>query len=158
MISGFHVAPCYGLFPLISRCFPASSANPRDMECNMSRRKNHLPIGSTLASAAENCRKPTEFVRSVFANMAGYHKDSQVRLALDSNPRFPDYLIEMLFSDEEEGESVLHAQSIAVFSGKDHVGALTDEINIRRPWSSEAMSYTDVRQLLGRLRGILPSP
>lgn len=124
----------------------------------MKKAKRLLPADCRLASAVENLRNPTEFVRAVLANMAGYHKDCQLRIALDSNPRCPDYLIEMLFDDEEDGEVVVHSQSIATFSGKDHVGTLTDGPRLRRPWSSHAMSYSEVQQLLGHLRGMIPHP
>ncbi|MCV3737922.1 hypothetical protein OCK02_17100 [Rhizobium sp. TRM96647] len=123
----------------------------------MKRARKLLAADCDLETIAGSLRDAVEFVRSVFANMAGYSKDCQVRIALDSNPRCPDYLIEMLFHDEEGGHAIVHAQAIAVFSGKNHVGALADDANIRRTWSSSAMTYSNVQQLLGRLRGVLPA-
>ncbi|MGR9415880.1 hypothetical protein [Rhizobium leguminosarum] len=91
-------------------------------------------------------------------NMTGCHKECQVRIALDSSPRFPDYLVEMLFYDDDNGEEVVYAQSLAVFSGRTHKGDLVDDRNISRLWSSQAMTYLEVQTLLGELRGLLPSP
>ncbi|MBX5175329.1 hypothetical protein HJB77_03335 [Rhizobium lentis] len=115
-----------------------------------------LSSDSTIRSVKTELKDAMEYVRSAFGNMAGYHKDCQIRLALDSSPRFPDYLVEMLFYDDEDGQEIVRAQTMAVFSGRTHKGELLDDKNISRPWSSQAMSYLEVRTLVGELRGILP--
>lgn len=112
--------------------------------------KARLPEGSTLATISDRLRRPEEFVRSTFGNMAGYYRDCQVRLDLCSNPSAPDYLIEMLIDDEDDRIP----QSIAVFSGRSHKGQLYQDDQRPRLWSSGAMTWKEVQTLLGRLRGI----
>lgn len=119
--------------------------------------KRLLPSDCTARSMKMDFKNPEEYVRALFGNMTGYDKECQVRLALDSSPRFPDYQVEMLFYDDENGEEIVHAQSSAVFSGRTHKGELVDHANTFRPWSSQVMSYLEVRTLLGELRGLLPS-
>ncbi len=117
--------------------------------------KGQLPSDCTFRSISGELKDATEFVRSAFHNMTGCNQDCQVRIALDSNMRFPDYRLEMLFEDEEDGETIIHAQPIAVFSGRNHKGTLSDAGNLSRPWSSAVMSYKQVQRMLGELRGIL---
>lgn len=117
--------------------------------------KGLLPSDCTFRSISGELKGATEFVRSAFHNMTGCNQDCQVRIALDSNVRFPDYRLEMLIEDEEGGETIVHAQPIAVFSGRNHKGTLSDADNLSRPWSSAAMTYAEVQRLLGELRGIL---
>ncbi len=120
--------------------------------------KQLLPSDCDFRSISDELKNPTEFVRAALGNMAGCSQECQVRIALDSNVRFPDYRLEMLFEDGDGGETIIHAQSIAVFSGRKHEGTLSDASNLSRPWSSAAMTYAQIQQLLGELRGILSPP
>ena len=141
------------------RRFNAGEDISNEMDWKEARRPNVkrlLPRDSTVRSMKTEFKDAKEYVRSLFGNMGGCFKDCQVRLALDSSPRFPDYQVEMLFYDDEGGEEIVHAQSLAVFSGRTHKGQLVDHINIARPWSSDAMTYLEVQTLLGELRGLLP--
>ena len=86
--------------------------------------------------------------------MTGYYRDCQVRLAVETKGKFPDYLIQMLIFDEETGTEVIHEQSICVCSGRRHDAEVAGADNLMRLWSSAAMRYEDVQQLLGELRGL----
>lgn len=112
-----------------------------------------LPPDATLATCVHGLKKPEEFVRKVFGNMAGYYRDCQVRLAADSNARAPDYVIEWRVFDEGTGTEVVHEQSVAVFSGRSHAGEVATGENLMRPWCLEAMTWREVQSLLGKLRG-----
>lgn len=113
-----------------------------------------LPDNVTLRTLVGSLSDPTEFVRCVFANMRGYYKDCQVRLATDRSGKHPDYMVEMLFYDDDhDGQEIAHPQPIAVFSGRTHTGALVDAENTRRLWSREATKWGDVQALLVELRG-----
>lgn len=139
--------------------FDAGEDISNEVDWKKTRRPNMkrlLPRDSTVRSMKTEFRDSEEYVRSLLGNMGGCYKDCQVRLALDSSPRFPDYKVEMLFYDDEDDEEIVHAQSLAVFSGRTHKGQLVDHINIARPWSSDAMTYLEVQTLLGEIRGLLP--
>jgi hypothetical protein len=100
----------------------------------------------------EFLKHPEEFVRNVLKNMEGYFRECQVRLARDSTPSRPDYLVEMLFYDEEDDIDVTIPQSIAVFVGRNHSGDLIDAMNSSRVWSTQAMKFEEVQMLLGDIR------
>ncbi|PYE88765.1 hypothetical protein C7477_106138 [Phyllobacterium leguminum] len=116
--------------------------------------KPALPPDATLVTIMGLVDNQTEYVRAVLGNMRGYDKDCQVRLSINSNPRRPDYLIEALFYDAIDGEDVAHPQSVAIFNGRTHKGALAVEDTKRRLWSSHAMRFEAVQRLLGELRGL----
>jgi hypothetical protein len=118
--------------------------------------KQRLARDATLRTALPLLRVPEEYVRNVFSNMAGMFRDCQVRLFVDSNPAWPDYVIEMLFDDVVDGEEVEVSQSLAVFNGRSHQGDLTKSDDYKRLWSTAAMNWAEVQTLLGELRGILP--
>lgn len=136
--------------------FPEHSATPRDMECNMNRNKKLLPLDATLRLLARDLKDPHEFVRAVYANMAGHQHDCQVRLALDTRASFPDYQVEFFIYGDVDGEEVAFPQTAAVFNGRNHQEVTYDGTELARPWSLKAMTHPEIRQLHGELRGILP--
>lgn len=101
---------------------------------------------------------PTEFVRRVLDNMTGYHQECQVRLVIDSAPARPDYGVEMLFEDEVDGERVDIPQPMTVVPGRTHAAVLAIDVPESGHWSSEAMTFAEVQQLLGELRGFQNEP
>jgi len=111
---------------------------------------------TTLRTIVETLPDAQEFVRRVLGNMTGCSGDCQVRFAVDRKTRRPDYLVEMLIFDEVTGLEIIHIQSLAVVSGRTHEGDLVDATNIRRAWSTEAMTFKQVQLLLGELRGYSP--
>ncbi|RUV13036.1 hypothetical protein [Mesorhizobium sp. M5C.F.Ca.IN.020.32.2.1] len=114
--------------------------------------KVSLPGDATLRSVIEGLPNAEEFVRSVLHNMTGYYRDCQVRLARDVNPKWPDYLVEMLFFENDE---IAGVQVTAVFKGRSHKGELADAVNTNRPWSSTSMRFEEVQALRGELRAML---
>lgn len=118
--------------------------------------KTAIPADATLRTLAGTLVRSVDFVRSVLENMTGYYQDCQVRAACNSDPRRPDYLLEMLFFDQEDGAEVVHRQSVTVFQGKTQKGACSMDDRAERVWSDSAMSFREVQQLLGDLRGVDP--
>lgn len=113
-----------------------------------------MPQTVTVRDVAQTVADPAEYVRRVFDNMRGYHRDCQVRLAVDRQVKQPDYLVELLIYDEEDGIEVAVPQAMAVFSGRTHTGEDAWGQNKVRTWSTEAMNWSEVQVLLGELRGI----
>lgn len=106
----------------------------------------------TINDVVASLKDPVEYVRRVFDNMRGYHRDCQVRLALDRKSNPPDYIIDMLIYDEIDGQEAIIPQSIAVFSGRTHNCEEDPEKNMNRLWSETAMTWIEVQALLGKLR------
>lgn len=127
----------------------------RRLVCQGVSMESLLPRDCTLRSLAHQMSAPVEFVRAVFANMAGYQQDCQARLALNCKAARPDYQIEFLIYDEIDGEEVIIPQTAAVFIGSKHIEPTYDDATLDRPWSSHAMTWLEVRQLLGELRGLI---
>ncbi|MDW9358925.1 hypothetical protein [Sinorhizobium meliloti] len=119
--------------------------------------KAPLPADCTLWSLKGNLKDPKEFVRQVLGNMTGHQRDCQIRLALDCPALYPDYQVEFFIYDDVEGEEIAFAQTAAVFKGRGHREVTYDGTELNRPWSSKTMTFLEVQQLLGELRGILSS-
>lgn len=113
---------------------------------------------STLRTLVSGLKNPEEFVRRALGNMLECTRDCQVRVVLDSNTAFPDYVVEMLFDDVVDGEEIEHSQPTAFFKGRNHQGRLIEPADYDRPWSSEAMRFEEVQALIGELRNFTPKP
>lgn len=111
-------------------------------------RQTVVSADSTLRTISQHLTDSHEFVRKVLGNMTGLSRNCAVRLLCNSDPARPDYLIEMLIYDEEEGEVVTHHQPLAVISGKTH-RQISDDW--RRLYSSSEMTFAEVQELLGDL-------
>lgn len=120
--------------------------------------KKLLPASSTFRTSVGNIPNGPEFVRAAFHNMRGYHGDCQIRLALDSPLSRPIYRVEFFIHDEINGEEVAFPQPAAAFQGTKHRELTYDDAEARSAWSLVAMSYKDMKQLIGELRGLLPPP
>lgn len=117
------------------------------------RMKKQLPRDATLRSIVGELKHQREFVRSVFANMAGHMQDCQVRLALDTGTRSPDYRVEFFIYDEIDGEEVAFPQTADIFSGGTHKAV--DLFETDRNWSTNALGHAEIKQLHGELLGRL---
>lgn len=114
-----------------------------------------LPADATLRTIVNLLANPEEFVRAVFANMRGGRSDTGVRIALNSNPKWPDYCLEMHFEEQNEiGDwEVVGASIMAEISGRSHKELPYTDHRCDRAWSSAVMSWEDVQLLIGELRG-----
>ncbi|WP_141399525.1 hypothetical protein [Rhizobium sophoriradicis] len=90
--------------------------------------------------------------------MAGLHRDCQVRVSLVSNIRCPDYQIEDFIYDDDDGEEVKIAVPVRIFRGRTHKEVDYESDDLLIGWSSKAMHYGDIQQLLGELRKAGGSP
>jgi hypothetical protein len=81
--------------------------------------------------------------------MTGLYRDCAVRLLCNGDPMRPDYLIEMLIYDDDDGEVAIRHQSLSAISGKTH-----REISgwQKRHWCNASMTFSEVQELLGELR------
>jgi hypothetical protein len=113
--------------------------------------KRLLPATSTLATLAAEINNAENFARDVLGNMTGHKRDCQVRLALNSAAKAPDYAVEFLIYDDIDGEEVAFPQTAGVYLGRGHRAVTYDGTVLDRPWSQTAMKYTEVQQLIGEL-------
>ncbi|MGO7531701.1 hypothetical protein [Rhizobium leguminosarum] len=113
--------------------------------------KKLLPQDSTLRTLNDVIRSPENFARDVLGNMVGFQRDCQVRLALNSAAKAPDYAVEFLIYDDIDGEEVAFPQTAGVYLGRGHRAVTYDGTVLDRPWSQTAMKYTEVQQLIGEL-------
>lgn len=61
--------------------------------------KMRIADGSTLRTLVPSLKDPIEFVRRALGSMLSCDRYGRLRVALDSNPHAPDYLVEMLVHD-----------------------------------------------------------
>ncbi|MGO7269816.1 hypothetical protein ACCS56_17585 [Rhizobium ruizarguesonis] len=115
--------------------------------------KRLLPATSTLATLAAEINNAENFARDVLGNMTGHKRDCQVRLALDTTVKWPDYRIEFFIYDDIDGEEVAFPQTAGIYRGRGHRAVPYDGKEHDRPWSHAAMRFAEVQQLIGKLMG-----
>ena len=124
-----------------------------------------LPDSATIEDVVNTLENPIDYVRQVFGNMTAIrreHGSAVVSIGTTGRGIFPHYRVDpgrsieaihKMLQEEEGGEELLDAHFVA-FHGRNHKqldwgpGELHGE-----HWSASHMTWEEVRELLGRLRG-----
>ncbi|WP_376702526.1 hypothetical protein RQ479_21280 [Mesorhizobium sp. ISC25] len=85
--------------------------------------------------------------------MTGYGKDIQIRVGVCGNPKFPNYVLEQLFFDNDEPEHPGCPVTMAIYNGRTQKEFDYNQLGeYSESWSSAAMTFVEVQALIGELR------
>ncbi len=104
-----------------------------------------LEPDATIADLVTTLQEPEEYVRVVLGNMHACkqkHKDAIVRIGITGQGRMPFHKITYVENGSEK-----------LFGAFDGRNAFTDVQIHTDTWSSKSMTYLEVQNLLGSLRG-----
>ena len=111
-----------------------------------------IPNNSTIASIIGKLSDPDGYVAGVFQNAHDCLKackTSYVRIGIMGKGRSPHYRTEY-----DEFGYTYPIPIFKTFDGRNHKVLIeNDDILLDEHWSSERMSYEQVRELLGQIRG-----
>ncbi|HEY1932273.1 MAG TPA: hypothetical protein VGG99_09700 [Acetobacteraceae bacterium] len=109
-----------------------------------------LPLDATIADVVSTLAKAEDYVRHVVSNLSRMQREYGtvvVRIGITGTGHLPNYRL-----DHADGPS----EPIAAFDGATHK-PFSDVRKIdTENWSTGSMTYQEVRDLLGKLRGINP--
>lgn len=114
--------------------------------------KPHLPQTATLATVVDGLAEPEEYVRRIFSQMGKRREDIQVRVSIASDTEAPDYIFDECMGEPADPDDRGHPVPMAAFSGRTHRPLSCAKTDRPLNWSTSAMSWQQVQDLLGRLR------
>lgn len=103
-----------------------------------------LPLDATIDDVRDSLERPDEYVRVVLGNMSACrrkHGNAHVRIGVTGAGKVPYHKITYQYDKSE--------QLYDAFDGVSPFAVAPDDLN----WSTKSMSFDDVRNLLGEIRG-----
>jgi hypothetical protein len=129
--------------------------------CNMARLK--LEANATIADVAALLDKPVEYVRLALSNLHAFAKENNgahLTIGVTGKGIAPHYKIGIPQElDLGLGEPIKFTSTPKIFDGRTHkeLRDITADQIRGLHWSSRSTSLDELKQLLGKLRGLRPS-
>lgn len=117
--------------------------------------KPSLPYSATIATVVEGLSEPEEYVRGVFSNMGKRSDGRRVRISVKSNTGAPDYIVDEQVEaplDPDDATELGRSMPIDAFKGSTHKQLTFGKFDDATNWSTEAMTWKQVQELLGTVR------
>ncbi|TPK42644.1 MULTISPECIES: hypothetical protein [unclassified Mesorhizobium] len=113
-----------------------------------------LPADATLRTIAGGLADRVEYVRRVLGQMTGFGGQVQVRVGVRSKPKYPDYIVEMLFFEEDDPDHPAGSAIMNIYNGPTHklYDFDDDSLDAWKNWSTLGMTFAEVQTLIGDLR------
>ncbi|UVK37389.1 hypothetical protein LHFGNBLO_004413 [Mesorhizobium sp. AR10] len=113
-----------------------------------------LQAEATLRTIADGLADRVEYVRRVLGQMTGFGGEVQVRIGVRSNPKYPDYIVEMLFFEDDDPDHPAGSAIMNIYNGRTHQYYDFDDdgLDASRNWSTVGMTFSEVQALIGELR------